>query len=210
MTRGRGGTRWPAGRHASLTSAPVASVTGRHAPDHLAAGDQKPAHGQHGGRSRRLQHDFKRAQSAASQPAHQQQHQHHQQHQSQSARGKIAPLCAVRPGRQGTDQHEDQDDQKNGSKTHDSSSLRSRHRSGGGNARRCAAEPSRRGSAYPPLIQRPAWVDWQARYLVWRFPLTAICSECSFGCASALTWPAAVAKLGLRKQDLPITHRPRP
>jgi CRP-like cAMP-binding protein len=45
-----------------------------------------------------------------SQPSHQHQDEDDDQHQPQAARGRVAPVATVRPGRQDTEQHQDQDD----------------------------------------------------------------------------------------------------
>jgi hypothetical protein len=54
-----------------------------------------------------------------SQPSHQQQHEDDDHHQAQHTAGRIAPAPAVRPGRNGTEQHQDQNDQQYGSQAHE-------------------------------------------------------------------------------------------
>lgn len=49
-----------------------------------------------------------------------QQHQdeHNQQYQTQATAGAVTPTAAVRPGWNGTEEHQDQQDQENGSEWH--------------------------------------------------------------------------------------------
>jgi hypothetical protein len=54
----------------------------------------------------------------ASDPSHQKQYDDDDQHQSQPTTGCVAPIAAMRPAREGADQHQYQNDQQYGTQSH--------------------------------------------------------------------------------------------
>jgi hypothetical protein len=54
-----------------------------------------------------------------SQSPHEKQDEHDDQNDTDDATGTVAPALGVRPGGQDADEHQDEDDQQNGAKTHD-------------------------------------------------------------------------------------------
>jgi hypothetical protein len=53
------------------------------------------------------------------QPSHEEQDEHNDQYDTDDATGTVTPALGMRPGGQDANEHQDEDDQQNGAKTHD-------------------------------------------------------------------------------------------
>src|SRR5688572_30807563 len=67
-----------------------------------------------------------RPRNGASEPSHQPQHHEHEHDRAHQAAGAITPPSAVGPGGNGTDEHEDEDDQQDHGQRHGASPVGTR------------------------------------------------------------------------------------